>query len=185
MKRYFVVLLALTCFASDLPATPGQVLIVRHAEKPNVGDTLSKQGFQRAAAYVPYFTKQPAPFEMLTPVAVYARTTSKNHTSTRPIQTVSALANYWGVPFIVRYTSDDYKPMVSEIMNTSSYDSQMVLICWDHEHIPGIAHAFGVQNPPSWDESVYDRVWVINFSGDSVASFDNIPQQLMYGDSTN
>jgi hypothetical protein len=184
MKHCYFALTLFCFFIADLNATPGQVVLLRHAEEPTSGDTLSEQGFNRADAYVPYFTQSPAPFQMLEPVALYAQCSSKNHTSTRPVQTISALANIWEVPFYVRYTAGDYKDMVTEVMNTTSYNSKMVMICWEHDHLSDIAKAFGVNNPPSWDDSVFDRVWVINFSGDTVSSFSNLPEMLMYGDST-
>lgn len=167
----------------QLDAAPSEVILIRHAEKPKTGNCLSKQGFQRAAALVPFFTLPPANSGFMTPVAIYAQCSSKNHQSTRPVQTVSPLATTLGIELITQYTFAEYPDMVKEIMANKAYDGETVLVCWSHEKLADIATAFGVKNPPSWG-SVYDRIWVISFSGNTVSNFQNLPQQLMFGDSS-
>lgn len=184
MKMLSLLLTLIACsIAIDVHAKPRQVILIRHAEKPEVGDTLSKAGLERAAALVPFFTQIPFPISTMRPcVAIYAPCSSKNHASTRSIQTVSALANAWAVPFYVKYTVGDTASLVEEIMTRPDYEGRMVLLCWEHKHIPEIAQLFGVINPPEWPSSAFDRVWFLDFSGSSV-TFQNLPQQLMFGDS--
>src|SRR5438445_235430 len=73
-------------------AQPRQVLIIRHAEKPE-GDSihLSPEGQQRAEALLRLFTKsadRPDPFP--TPDFIFA--TKKSSHSNRPLETVLPLA---------------------------------------------------------------------------------------------
>jgi hypothetical protein len=42
----------------------------------------------------------------------------------------------------------------------------------------------GVSKPPAWPGSIFDRVWVISYSG-GTASLANDAQMLLYGDSSN
>ena len=54
----------------------------------------------------------------------------------------------------------------------------MVLICWEHKHIPLIAQALGATNAPSaWSGSDFDSVWEIDYaSGHPI--FTEFEQQL-------
>jgi len=180
---YFFFVLVACSIAANVEAVPRQVVLIRHAEKPDTGDTLSKQGFQRAAALVPFFTQLPTVVDFRPCVGIYAPCSSKNHASTRSIQTVSALANAWRVPFYVKYTVGDTVNLVSEIMTKPEYDGRMVLLCWQHEHIQEITQLFGVANAPAWPKDAFDRVWVLDFAGSAVSLFRDLPQQLMFGDS--
>jgi hypothetical protein len=173
--------LSLCALTLGLFATPAQVLLIRHAEKPKSGPGLSKAGLERAAAFVPFFTIDPLP-GVNQPVAIFAQTSSKNHKSTRPVQTVAPLSNALGIPLFARYTWGSYESMVSDIMSDSDYDGKTVLICWEHSRLGDIAAAFGVSPKPTYPSGVYDRLWVIDIDGNKEASFHDLPQQLMYGD---
>jgi hypothetical protein len=181
----FWILLSLICllYSPVAVASPAQIVILRHAEKPDTGDTLSKQGFERAAALVPFFLQMPTAAIFEEPVAIYVPYSSTNYPSTRSLQTVSALANLWAVPLYARFTVADLKSLRDEILNTKSYEGKLVVICWEHDHIPKLANLLGITNPPGWSGTVFDRIWVIDYSNGSVSSFQNLPQKLMYGDS--
>ena len=182
MKTLWMFLSLMTC-SLTLFATPAQVILIRHAEKPDKGVSLSKQGFERAAAFVPFFTLPPANSAFQLPVAIYAMVTSKNHSSTRCVQTVGPLASALGIPLIAQYTWGDYKAMVDAINQDSDYEGKTVMICWEHKGLGDIAAYFGVKPTPVYG-SVYDRLWVIDFDDGNFSSFQDLPQQLMYGDTT-
>lgn len=169
MKRLLFLSLLMT---TGLWAMPQQVILLRHAEKPASGDSLSPLGFQRAEALVSYFENS-TPFPLQTPRAIYAQRSDKQHGSTRPVQTVAPLANAWQVPLYTTYSSDKYKDLVDEI--AKDYKSGLVLICWSHEDLQAIAERFGVKEAPDWG-SAYDWVWVITFNGNKVSSFKNYLQ---------
>lgn len=75
-------------------AAPGlrnvTVLIVRHAEKPDVGRELNARGEQRAAAYADYFTPLKLDGQTLTPQRLIA--TADSAESIRPRQTLIPLS---------------------------------------------------------------------------------------------
>jgi hypothetical protein len=160
---------------SALLATPAQVILLRHGEKPASGDSLSPTGFKRAAMLATYFTGK-LPFAMSTPIALYAQRSSKNHSSTRPVQTIAPLANVWQLPLYTSYSTGDYKKLVDDVMSNSDYDGKMVMVCWSRGNLGNIASAFGVQDAPIWPKGVYNHLWIITFSGNSVSSFQNLLQ---------
>jgi hypothetical protein len=185
MMKFLGLLLILCSTQLALFATPSQVMLIRHGEKPDSGNGLSDIGFRRAVALVPFFTQKDSSAPYGVPVVAYAQASSKNHESTRPIQTVAPTANALGVELIASYTFANYKPMVDEIMSSSAYDGKAVLICWSHEKLGDIAGAFGVSPKPTYPHGVYDRLWLITFDSTSgKASFEDLPQQLLYGDSS-
>jgi len=165
-------------------ATPAQVLIIRHGEKPSTGDDLSPQGQQRAQAYVHYFETNPDVLDYGTPVAIYAMKASAGgedeDLSFRPVETVTPLAQALGLQVQANYEKDDVQSLVSDIMSNPAYDGKMVLICWEHKVIVDIAAQFGVSpTPNAWPGSVFDQVWEINFSGDQVSNFREFSEHLM------
>jgi hypothetical protein len=165
-------------------ATPAQVLLIRHGEKPSTGDDLSPQGQQRAQAYVHYFETNPEVLEYGTPVAIYAMKASTGSDDTdfsyRPVETVTPLAQALGLQVQANYEKDDIQPLVSEIMSNPAYEGKMVLICWEHKVIVDIAAQFGVSpTPETWSGSVYDQVWEIDFSGNQVSNFREFSEHLM------
>lgn len=178
--------------ASSAWATPAQVLIIRHGEKPATGNDLSPQGYQRAQAYVNYFQTNPAVLDYGTPVAIYAMkpadpndpdysdNSDTEDSSNRPIETVTPLAQALGLELHDQYTRKQIPALVNDIMSNPDYDGRMVLICWEHKVINDIAAQFGVNpEPDKWSDDVYDQVWEINFSGDQVSNFKEFSEHLM------
>jgi hypothetical protein len=165
-------------------AQPAQVIIIRHAEKPDDGNELSVRGEERAAALVPYFLKSDELLKFKTPVAIYAQKPASATSSVRAIETVKPLADALQLKVNDEYERDDYQKMVDMVMHTKSYAGHTVLICWEHKVIPDIAATFGAEDAPAkWSGSDFDRTWVITFKAEKPPHCKNLPQKLMYGDS--
>ncbi len=169
-------------FSHTAIATPAQVIIIRHGEKPPIGEILSTKGYERAAALSVYFTNSLVGVGI--PEFIYAQSSSGGH-SERPIETVKPTANVLGLTINTNYTKDQYPQMVSDILKNPYLNNKIVLICWEHKVITDMTALFGVRpKPGKWHGDVYDRTFVIMFNNDgTIASFKNLPQQLMYGDS--
>lgn len=176
---------------------PHQVLIIRHAEKPDDdGDpNLSSRGAARAAALPelflipPAFPTKPAPFP--TPDFVYA--TKASEKSNRPVETVSPLAKVLGdLRIHDRHANDDFQDVVDAIFGDDKHDGKTVLICWHHGKIRKLTLAVLARAknadkvmdkvPCEWDEAVFDRVWQITFDDQNKATFANRPQRLLFED---
>ena len=184
MRRSFhglVVWLAATTLAI---AQPAQVIIIRHAEKPDEGNELSLQGEERAAALVPFFQRTDEVLKFGTPVAIYAQAPKKATSSVRSVETVKPLAAALHLKVNQSFTRDQYKSMVEEVMKKNEYEDHTVLISWEHKVIPDMAAEFGVEDAPkTWHGRDFDRVWIITFRPDKKPAFKDVPQRLMYGDS--
>jgi hypothetical protein len=182
MRRFAVLLLV--CVAGRAVAQPAQVIIIRHAEKPDEGNELNERGQERAAALVAYFQGRPEVLQFKTPIAIYAQSPKKEDSSLRPLQTVKPLADALKLSVVQAYTRDEYPKMVEEILSNRDYKGKMVLICWEHKVIPDIARSLRATDAPAkWHGSVFDRTWMITFNSRRDPSFKDLPQRLLFGDS--
>ncbi len=189
MKKISLIVSSLiVLISSHIFATPAQVIIIRHAEKPPKGSNfLNTKGMERAQALMPYFLNTAELLEYGAPIAIYAQKPIPDNPSHRPIQTCEPTAQALKLKVLTPYSHDEYATLVKEILKNPLYNGKMVLICWEHHAIPQIAKQFGVEEDlKPWPANVFDRTWVITFNDDgSVKSFKNLPQRLMYGDSKN
>lgn len=178
-------------------------MLIRHGEKqPDSGPppygvdaegnqnehSLAARGWQRAGALVPFFRDARAR-GIKTPDAVYASKVSATvvvvddhdvSESLRPQQTVTplvdALAPAKGLqtPFSV-----GEERLLAEIL---AQENGIVLVAWEHSHIPLIAAAFTSEAPSSWSRSCYDSVWVLKRSKREKYVFKEVRQALLAGD---
>lgn len=176
------------CFLISQPsfASPAEVILIRHGEKPAQGAHLNERGRQRAKALVSFFTTRSEVLRFGTPVAIYAMNPGvDSDDSDRPIETVQPLAEALGLPVLHPLTRMEIEPLVQEIKSNPSYNGKMVLICWEHKMIPAIANLFGADDAPhKWHGGTFDRAWVIDLDpqGQEVR-FQDFPEQLLAGDS--
>jgi hypothetical protein len=167
-------------FTKDAAASPAQVLLIRHAEKPDQGSNLSQEGELRAQAYVQYFQTSPQVTRFGTPVAIYAMSPSDADSGNRPTETVAPLAQALGLPILNSFAKSDISPLAETVLSNPAYEGRMVLICWEHKMLSKIAGALGVQpEPDKWDSSVFDQVWEIDFSNDQISNFQEFTENLV------
>ena len=165
-------------------ATPAQVVIIRHAEKPDSGNELSPQGWLRAKALPQFFNNNKIVNQFGIPAAIYAGAPKKNDGSVRSIQTVTPYAQSLGMNIHQDFNKDQFETMVEEVLNNDSYKDRTVIICWEHNDIPEIAHLFGASDAPDkWQGGVFDRAWVIQFQNEKVSNYLDLPQHLLPSDS--
>jgi hypothetical protein len=160
---------------SILPATlpphspvprPAQIILIRHAEKPADQENphLSRAGVRRAERLVSFITTDPAMTRFGLPVAVFATQSTKHDNGQRSQETVAPLAGALKLPIQTPYLGKDYAALARLILGNPAYAGKTVLICWNHEEIPQLVAALGVTpEPPKWDGSVFDRVYVISY----------------------
>ncbi len=174
-----------TAAAGDA-AGPAQVIIIRHAEKPAEGNDLSPRGEERAQALVGFFERNPAVTQFGPPAAIYAMTPKADGHDVRPLETVEPLAQSLGLQVNTSVGKEDVEGLAQAVMKDPAGAGKMVLIAWEHHLIPAIAKAFGLTSAPeTWPDDVFDRAWIINFDGGKPVSFQNVPQHLLPGDSSN
>jgi hypothetical protein len=189
MSRYsiLVAIVALICFFArhnSARARPAEVILIRHAEKPATGNELNQKGRERAAALVAYFLESPELLEFKTPAAIFAPLPSREGSSVRASQTVTPLARALRMQINLSFRKDQTAALAREILTDPRFDGRMVLVCWEHKVIPDIAKALGAPAAPDkWHGEAFDRTWVIKYGPDGTASFQNLPQRLLFGDS--
>jgi len=168
-----VAIATLSLVASSAPilaqtrtATPAYIILIRHAEKPDDSENphLSKAGVKRAQALVSYITRDPQITSLGRPVAIFATQTTKDDNGQRTQETVAPLAAALRLSVQTPYHGKDYAELAKLILSTAKYAGKTVMVCWNHETIPELAAALGVNPmPPKWRGSVFDSVYVISY----------------------
>jgi len=169
---------------SGAPAAPAEIIFLRHAEKPPSGPELNTQGWKRAKALAGLFTQDGRVQEHGRPAAIFAAGLVKPGGSVRSIQTMIATGKALNLPVDSHITRDNITGLVQAIMDSPAYEGKTVLVCWEHKKIPGMVAAFGWDEAPKkWNDSVYDRLWILNFEHGRPVRFRDLPEKLLPGDS--
>jgi hypothetical protein len=177
-------------------------MIIRHAEKAETPKTagvtaegaasehsLIVRGWQRAGALVSFFTRPSAP-GIHVPTYVYAaKFDAADHDddshSLRPIETVTPLAEKLArsdQAFVldVKFAVGQEDALAADIQARTG----IVLIAWEHRHIPRIGAKLASDVPNEWPGSRFDLVWVFLRAGSDSYIFSQVPQLLLAGDET-
>jgi broad specificity phosphatase PhoE len=169
-------------------------MLIRHAEKPAGSSdgvredgssdkhSLIVRGWQRAGALVAFFTKPTAP-DIAVPAAIFASTTtddaslpSEEAKSLRPQETVAPLAAKLGIEVNATIAVGN-EPALIALLNATD---GVVLVAWEHKHIPTIAAGF-IQDPPDWGDR-FDAVWVLDRQAGGGYRLSVVSQSLLAGD---
>jgi hypothetical protein len=189
-----------------------KIMLIRHAEKPPsnppphgvniIGDhdkeSLIVQGWQRAGALAGYFDPSNGVFpnpQIATPKFIYASEVAKGNSSERPQETVAPLIQKLGSSVTVNFNFPKGKKQEKEVAKSAMACDGVVLICWEHQEIPGMAKHFPLSpnnpNPvpatwptsPSAPDGRFDIVWVFDLQSPSTGYwFYPEPQLLLAGD---
>ena len=164
---------------SSLWAMPAQILLMRHGEKPTVGNQLSPQGWRRAQALPTLFIR-PELRRFGLPVALYAMAPSHPGGSVRAIQTLSITSKTLNEPINTQFTKDSVAQLLMQIKSNPSFNGKFLVICWEHTVLLEIARQLGLPNPPDWPDTQFDRMWKMNFSSQGqLIGFQNLPERLL------
>jgi hypothetical protein len=178
--KLFVLMPALLMAAQWAVAQPAQIILIRHAEKPDDPGAvhLSKAGEERARELVPFLTTDPEFTKYGRPVALFATQTTRHGRGQRTRETLAPLAKELHLPIEARYLSENYEALARMILANPKYQGKTVLICWNHDEIPQLAAALGVHpRPPKWKDAAYDRVYLISYH-EGKATLKDLPQVL-------
>ena len=172
--------------ATSLDARPAEIILLRHAEKTadDHNPKLSPRGLERAQALPSLLTNSPAFSGPDRPVAVFApRPTTHGH-GRRAEDTITPLAAKLRLRVRTLYAAGAHASLAREVLSNPAYDGKTVVICWEHDDLPHLAHELGVHKPPNWNGGTFDRLWVVTWDGDR-ARLRDLPQHLLPGDSLN
>ncbi|HEX2608909.1 MAG TPA: histidine phosphatase family protein [Flavisolibacter sp.] len=162
MKKIVRLLLALPVlflFLSFSPAPlPGQpewkVVIIRHGEKPEIGDNLSCQGFQRALQLAGVLHQK---FGSVQQVCVPTINTGKKTSTARMYQTILPFAIRHNVTVNSKYDVNETEKLAEWLKEQSGTS----LVVWEHKEIAKLAKDLGTQVTEKWDEADFDTILIL------------------------
>jgi hypothetical protein len=102
--------------------------------------------------------------------------------SRRPVETVLPLAASLGLAVNHDFADEDGERLAHALRTEPRYRGRIVLICWRHKQLPGLAQALGLGDPPPCPGTVFDRLWLLDYRS-APAAFTDCPQALLFGDS--
>ncbi len=202
----------MTAASSINAGPPAQIYVIRHGEKPADLPTptatpsppfgvdvngnqdihsLLPRGWQRSGALAALFAPAMGTPQagLQTPMTLFSPDYGKPDKTQahRTYQTIQGLSGRLNVPINTPYPEGQEPALAAAVVGDYA---GVVLICWEHQHIPAIAAALptvsGTQIPAAWPGDRFDLIW--SFSLDAGASstayvFSQIPQQVLSGDS--
>ena len=166
------------------------ILMIRHAEKPDSGSDLAVAGQERAQAYVVYFRNYSVNSSLVKLDYLFAAANSS--ASQRPQLTIQPLAAAIGLPINDKFEDKDYQNAANYILQNPKYDKTNILICWHHGEILDLAAALGAKGlpsasnwPTSWPGDVFG--WLLQLCYDDKGAIIPaqticINQKLMFDD---
>jgi hypothetical protein len=201
---------------SPATAPPDLIYVIRHGEKPadpppaapgqapadpgppfgidSQGNqdphSLLPRGWQRSGALAVLFDPALGPLQagLRTPAALLSPSygSTDKTTAHRTYQTIQGLSDRLGLAIVSDFAEGGEPQLAASVV--ASY-SGVVLICWEHEHIPAIATSLptvaGTVIPQPWPGDRFDVIWTFTLvPGSSPAqyTFGQIPQQILSGD---
>lgn len=115
------------------------ILVIRHADKPAAGHTLSAAGEARAQAYVNYFENYQVAGQPHRPDYLFAAKDSAN--SHRSRLTLEPTAKALGLTIDYQFSNNQFQQLAQAIQNHPPGTN--ILICWHHGNIPQLLRALG------------------------------------------
>ena len=104
----------------------------------------------------------------------------------RTYQTIQGLSDRLGIAIVSSYAEGQESPLAANVV--SSY-AGVVLICWEHDHIPSLASSLptiaGSAIPQAWPGDRFDVIWTFTLAPGAASpsyTFGQVPQQLLSGD---
>jgi hypothetical protein len=160
---------------ADKASADGRIQAVDACGRPDA-DELSVRGWQRAGALARFFARGGG--DLGVPAALFAGAPTPEHPSRRSISTLAPLAERLGLATDARFA----RGQEAEVARAATGRPGLVLIAWDHRHLPALARACGAaQVPDTWPDDCFDRFWILDRAGDGWR-FEVRGQRLLAGD---
>jgi len=133
-----------------------KVVIIRHGEKPEVGDNLNCAGFNRSLALPKVL------YDKFGTASTIYVPTIKAGSETKPVRMFQLITPYavkYNLAINSSYPVDGHKDLAKEIKKLDG----VVLVVWEHDNIPKIAKSLGVKSVPNWPGTDFDSIWIITY----------------------
>lgn len=172
MKKLLIFLAMIIGTAADINAKTKpdlsklKIVIIRHGEKPPIGDNLSCQGLNRANQLPAVITGK---FGVPDFVYVPALLQGKRTYGSRMFQTVIPLVAKYNLKVNTKHETQDYPAIAADLKTKTG----TVLVVWEHKAIPYIVQALGVDEKQTWNSDDFDSILIITFvNGKAVLTKD-------------
>jgi len=133
------------------------IVIIRHGEKPKIGDNLNCQGLNRSRLLPAVIVKKFGVPDFSYVPSVSSDSSTKH---ARMLQTITPLAAKYNLTINSKYTGKDSSGLVADIMKRNG----TVLVVWDHKSILPIIHALNINDASlKWNDDDFDSIWIITF----------------------
>lgn len=104
----------------------------------------------------------------------------------RTYQTIQGLSDRLGLQITSDFAEGQEPQLAASVVSTYS---GVVLICWEHQHIPALASSLpvipGAVIPQKWPGDRFDVIWTFTLvpgAAPARYTFGQVPQQLLSGD---
>jgi hypothetical protein len=202
--------------AGNAAPPPSVIYVIRHGEKPadppapapgqappapappfgidfqgnQDPHSLLPRGWQRSGALAVLFDPALGGLRagLQTPATLLSPTYGSPDQTTghRTYQTIQGLSDRLAVPIVSAFAEGDEPALAASVVSSNS---GVVLICWEHDHIPALATALptgpGTVIPQPWPGDRFDVIWTFTLVPGSTPArytFSQTPQQLLSGD---
>jgi hypothetical protein len=126
----------------------------------------------------------PAAARFPAPGFIFA-TQDSNH-SARPVDTITPTAAALGLTINSQYSNskNDIEQLAKDILTKSDYAGQVILICWHHGTIDTLATKLHGTGAVKWVGTVFDRLWLLDYSQGDTPPIQQFGQELLFTDET-
>lgn len=134
-----------------------KIVIIRHGEKPDNGDNLNCQGLNRAMALPKVLSSK---FGIASAIYIPTINAGDKTKSARMFQTITPYAVKYNLKVNSSYDNEDYKKIAKDVVQQKG----TVILVWEHNGIPHLAKALGIQEDVrDWPDSDFDSIWIITY----------------------
>lgn len=133
-----------------------KLVFIRHAERPEDGESLNCQGLNRSLQLpAVLYKKFGIPQAIYVPVLNMGKVTKRE----RMLQTMTPFVAKYGTSVNTKFEEEDYKGISNALLN----ESGTVFIVWEHKNIAPILKYLGVKEHLKWPDDDFDTMWVVTF----------------------
>jgi hypothetical protein len=160
-KNIFALLLIVTALFNVSMNAPHpdnlKIVIIRHGEKPPIGDNLNCQGVNRSLLLPALITTK---FGVPDYVYVPAISQGKSTVRSRMFQTVTPLVAKYNLKVNSTYDEQDFDNIATDLKTKTG----TVLLVWEHKAIVPLVKALGITAKHlTWPDGDFDTIYIITF----------------------
>ncbi|RKR80304.1 hypothetical protein BDD43_0401 [Mucilaginibacter gracilis] len=134
-----------------------KIVLIRHGEKPLVGNNLNCKGLNRSRLLPAVITSK---FGVPNFVYVPPMTLGNATLHSRMFQTVIPLVVKYNIAVNTTHDEHEYNEIAADLKTKTG----LILVTWEHKAIPFITKALGIQlDNLTWPDDDFDSIWIVTF----------------------